>query len=686
MGTHSSDGLNVLLVTVDTLRPDRLSCYNSTYVKTPNIDDIADRGMVFFRAFAHTPTTLASHANILLGTTPLEHGVHQNASVRISPESFTLAEMLKSKGYATAAFVGAYPLDARFGLDQGFDVYDDDFGFQDFESKSYVERRGGAVIESALAWLRKSNIQEAPWFLWIHLFDPHVEYAPSEPFASKYAQNPYEGEVAYVDHVLGGLVNYFEREGLFAKTLVVFTADHGESLGDHGEMTHGYFGYNSTLWVPLILAGPGIRKAKEDAYVCHIDIFPTICDLLGGPTPSHLQGVSLLEMRSMKNHYDRAIYFESLYPYLSRGWAPIRGIIHNFTKYIDSPIPEVYDLKNDFGEADNLSPNLDLAVFKNQLSRIEKKFSSNRQINPSEKVDRESLAKLKSLGYISTGGPIRKNVGNRDNDVKIMLPFHNRCATAMLRFKEGDPGAAVRILRGVIEEREDIDIAYINLADIYKDSGRINEALAVLKQGWERLPENYDIFLSYISCLLLSGNFQEVIDSLDPSSHRHTDSDPEIWNALGSAYMNTGRFDQAQAAFEKAVSIDPDFPSAWHNSGVIFLSKWLKTKNFKDYQDALQYFQKAIAIDPAHAASYNALGVLYKNSGRLAEALEVLNKAVRLDGDLGDALFNLGLIYLYMGDKQKALQIFQEYQAKFFSKLPASEQSRLLALITECKK
>jgi len=219
--------LNFLLITIDTLRADRLSCYSSQHVKTSNIDTLAEKGILFSRAFANTSTTLPSHANILLGTTPLYHGVHENSNFIIREEFLTLAEHLKNYGYQTGAFVGAFPLDSRFGLNQGFDIYDDDYGTKRNQPLAYVQRKAEVVVDKALGWL--SN-QESPWFLWIHCFDPHDPYEPPEPFRTQYEKHPYDGEVAYVDYILGKLFNYFEINGLFEKTLIIFTGDHGESL------------------------------------------------------------------------------------------------------------------------------------------------------------------------------------------------------------------------------------------------------------------------------------------------------------------------------------------------------------------------------------------------------------------------------------------------------------------------
>jgi len=236
--------LNVLLITIDTIRPDRLSCYSRKYLQTPHIETLASKGALFKRAFAHNPTTLPSHDNILLGTPPLYHGVHDNSNFIVAQDFLTLAEYLKSEAYSTGAFVGAFPLDSRFGLTQGFDVYDDSYPSKSSTAFAYTERIAERVVHEALAWMKKQN---SPWFSWIHVWDPHAPYMPPEPFKSKFKDEPYSGEVAYVDHELGKLFDYLEKNNLMENTLIILTGDHGESLGDHGELTHGYFAYNSTL-------------------------------------------------------------------------------------------------------------------------------------------------------------------------------------------------------------------------------------------------------------------------------------------------------------------------------------------------------------------------------------------------------------------------------------------------------
>ena len=344
--------LNLLVVTIDTLRPDRLSCYSPEHRRTPRIDALAAKGVLFERAFAHDPETLPSHTNIFLGMTSLAHGVSENSKSIVAPDFETLAELLKGRGYATGAFVSGFPLDSRFGLDQGFDVYDDHYPAKARPGDAFSERPAEKTVAAALQWL---SAQKGKWFCWVHLWDPHDPYAPPEPYATQFKDDPYSGEVAYVDAEIGRLMDALGQAGLEGRTAVVLTGDHGESLGDHGETFHGYFAYNATLWVPLIIAAPGAKAGRVKDYVSHVDIFPTVCDLLGLEKPASLQGGSLSPFLRGRTRPARPIYFEALEAYINRGWAPLRGVIENGKKFISSPIPELYDMESDFAEEKNLA-------------------------------------------------------------------------------------------------------------------------------------------------------------------------------------------------------------------------------------------------------------------------------------------------------------------------------------------
>jgi len=676
--------LNFLLITIDTLRADRLSCYSREHLKTPNIDSLAKNGILFSRAFANTSTTLPSHANILLGTTPLYHGVHENSNFIVHEEFLTLSEHLKSYGYSTGAFVGAYPLDSRFGLAQGFDIYDDDYGRgHKIQSAFYVRRRAEVVVDKALEWLK---IQKSPWFLWIHCFDPHDPYEPPEPFKTQYEKHLYNGEVAYVDFVLRKLFDHLETKELFQKTLIIFTGDHGESLGQHGEMTHGYFAYNTTIWIPLIISIPGVARGYVDQYVSHTDIFPTACDLLHMEKPSFLQGISLLPAIKGKKLQKRPIYFESMYPYYGRGWAPLKGFIYSKEKYIDSPIPELYDLDDDFDELKNLAERKKQDEYKKQLEVIIKNQSLPENVEAKRRFDRESLEKLRSLGYVSASQVSKKESFGPEDDVKVLLPYHNKAVNALDLFEEGKVREGLELLKEVITERKDVDIAYSNLATLYKVTGKMREALEVLKMGLENIPSSYKIFLNYVSFLIDAGQHDEAIKIFGEKSFRQMEFDPEIWNCLGIAYSSKRDFDKAIGAYEKALSLDNEYRFVYSNLGHLYLSIFLETKNLKTYQKSLQYFKKAIEFDPDFSLAYYDLGMAYIQGGNLDGAIYCWERALEMKPDFGRTLYDLAFAYLGKGDKAKALYYLNKYKDNYYELLPAAERQKLDALIQKCLK
>jgi len=677
-----TDRLNFLLITIDTLRPDRLGCYSDLYLKTPNIDSLAKNGVLFSKAFAHTPTTFPSHTNILLGTTPLYHGVHDNHNFIVRDEFVTLAELLKDNGYSTAAFVGAFPLDSRFGLTQGFDVYDDNYGSKNSQEFSYVERKAEVVVDKACEWL---NGRKTPWFLWVHCFDPHQRYDPPEPFKTEYKEHPYNGEIAYVDSVMGKLLDRVRLEEGDKNTLIIFTGDHGESLGEHGESTHGYFAYNSTLWVPLIFSFPGIKPGEVEQHACHIDIFPTVCDLLKIKKPDFLQGVSLAKAFKGKKLKKREIYFESLYPYYSRGWAPLRGMIYENKKFIDSPIPEFYNLEEDFNETGNLAASEKLDKQKKRLEKLVENLSYRGENKSERNVDRQTMEQLRSLGYLSSRQVSKKEDFSAADDLKTLLPFQNRLMKAMGAYHKGNLEEGENILKAIITERKDFDLAYAYLATLYKEQRRFKEAVEVLQAGYDNCPLSYKVITTFGIFLTEVGRYDTAISILEEGL-KLIDYDPEIWNYLGVAHWKKGKLDEALAAFKKSLSLDKNYPIAFNNMGSVYLSKFLKTKERDAFQEALYHFKKAIELDPNYASAYNGLGAAYMQTGNIEGAIYCWEKAVQFDSGLSFALYNLGIAYLQKGEKQKALDALSKYKEINYSSLSPGEKAKLDDLIRKCRR
>ncbi len=680
--SKAPENKNVLLVTIDTLRADRLSCYSRQHVKTPNIDRLAEKSVLFSRAFANTSTTLPSHANILLGVSPLYHGVHDNLHFVVREDHLSLAEHLKANGYATAAFVGAYPLDPRFGLDQGFDIYDADYPHDYESSLPSQERRAEEVVNSALAVIKTLN---SPWFVWIHCYDPHLPYDPPEPYRSRFKNDPYDGEVAYVDDVFGKFMDYLETQGLLKSTMVVLTADHGESLGEHGETSHGFYAYNATIWVPLIIDVPGLETKQVDQYVSHLDIFPTICDFAGVKKPPQLQGRSLFPVLRGAGWSESPIYFESMYPYYSHGWAPLRGIIHERGKFVDSPIPELYDLEKDFGETSNLSKSKGLSEYQRRLENLIRDQSSPLSIRSRESIDREVLERLSSLGYVSRSpGSAEKNFGPKD-DVKILLPFHNKVFEAMTLYGKGRTTDAVDMLNQVIKEREDIGIAYCRLGLVYMNEGHADEALDILRRGLYNVPNDYDVYRSYIQMLRRAKRFVEIIENFHEKSYPEISFDPEIWNEMGFAYSSIKDWDKALEFYDRALSLDRKYAEAFYNKGNAYLTMAIEEKKVPFVEKSVLQFQQAIDADPDYPAPYFGLGRAARIMRDADVAIRNLKKAVELRPDFDAAYYYLGLTYLDRGKKSQALECFMIIKEKFSQSYSEEQKENIDVLIKKCR-
>ncbi len=672
---------NLLLITIDTLRPDRLSCYSPKYVQTPNIDRVASAGVVFTRAFAHTPTTLPSHTNILLGTTPLQHGVHDNGIFKVPENLPNLATFLKQAGYATGAVVGAFPLDSRFGLNVGFDEYDDRYGTGQFVESVFIERRADAVVDNALAWLKDKT---GPWFLWVHCFDPHQPYEPPEPFATQFKDDPYSGEAAFVDAALARLFGYLKDAGLSDSTAVVITGDHGQSLGEHGEATHGYFAYNSALSVPLIIAGPGVKPGRVDQNVCHVDIFPTVCDLLGLPKPSYLQGVSLVPAMRGKSLPARSIYFESLDPYYRVAWAPLRGFIEGGRKFIDQPIPELYDLAADFGELKNLAGS-DVTRERAELAKIVKAGSA-ASSSPAAKprLDAEARRKLQSLGYASGFPPPAKETFGPQDDLKTLATFNARFEEAQSIYASGEADRSIGLLRDLIRERPDFADPYAFLMTIYEKRGQPAEAEAVLRRGVAENPRNYKLTIEHGIVLTELGRNDEAIGVLMKAASI-IDWEPELWNFLGVAYLNKGDLDQARTAFERALTCDPGYATVLSNLGTVHFSLARKLKDRGELEKGMDYFKQALAADPKNASAYNGLGAAYRLIGDIDAAVTCWSQAVQFDPAHKFALYNLGIALLDKGDKARARGYLVQYKERYYKTLTAAEKAALDADIQKCR-
>ena len=547
---------NMLLVTIDTLRADALGSYGGP-AATPNLDRLAAAGVRFEFAHAHAVVTLPSHASILTGVYPFEHGIHDNAGYRLPDDSLTLAAMLRAEGFATAAFVAAFPLDSRFGLDNGFDVYDDRFGHAEGPSDfTIAERPAETVVAAASAWI---ELQSDRWFAWVHLFDPHAPYRPPPPFDARYARSPYHGEVAYTDHALAPLLET-ARESGGRPTLVVVTADHGEALGEHGERTHGLFAYEATLRVPLIVAqvggksgrGSGTEGLVSDDPARHVDIVPSALDALALPAPPALPGRSLLDPAPAAT--EPLSYFEALSASLNRGWAPLRGVLAGRDKYVDLPLPELYDLQADPAESNN-----SLADRAGRARALETLLADLPVADPLERRIAETaevVARLRSLGYVGGAAPARDRY-SADDDPKRLAHFEDAIHRGVDLYQRGRPREAIEVYREVIAERPDLELAHRHLAFLHWSLGEVAEAVETLTRARDAGIASPAVAGQLGIYLAESGAADEAVPLLEALvAEDRPDLDP--LNALGIAYARRGDAERALETFERVLALDSD--------------------------------------------------------------------------------------------------------------------------------
>ena len=589
---------NVLLVTIDTLRYDRVGILCDKYVKTPNLDALARRSAVFTRAYAHTPLTRPSHTNILTGATPLYHGVSDNPGFKLESRYLTLAEMLKAANYKTGAFIGAFVLDARFGLNKGYDVYDDDMGPASVDESDAVERTADQVVQQAMDWI---STQKQKWFGWVHVFDPHDPYAPPEPFRTEYRNDPYSGEVAFVDAQLGRLFDSLEKSGALAKTIIIITGDHGEAFGEKEELRHGFFAYNNTLHIPLILYVPGAAPVTVAENAAHIDIFPTVCDLLGLPVPAQVQGESLLPLIAGKKRQKTLIYFESMAPHLTMDAAPLSGFISGDLKFIDQPTKEVYDLASDPGEDHNLAPTADVPKLMDELEGLKKELKGKGTTQDWKGKNPEIRPLLESLGYIS-GKPSNKKTYGLADDLKALQPLIAQLRMAIDDFKEGKPDAAVKKLDTILRIRPNYINAYTVLSDVYERSGQLDQAQALLSSGLEKNPGTLALTARLGQVLIRSKKYAEAIPALE----EYVDRDPYnplYFNYLGLAQMATGESKLAEKNLKKALELEPDLVPALNNLGYLYLSLFVKTGDEKFFDLSVRSFDAVLALAPGLASA-----------------------------------------------------------------------------------
>lgn len=660
--SQSCRDCNVLLVTIDTLRRDRVGVYGGRQGLTPTMDSLAAGGVRYDQAFSHAPMTLPAHASILTGLTPRRHGVRNNTTYRLDERVPTLATSLKQAGYRTGAFVAAFVLDARFGLNQGFDVYDDHLPRGEGPSFHFTERPADDVVQAAGDWIAPSTpapgtpapgtsapgtpapgtpapatphpspithhpAPRPPWLAWVHLFDPHAPYRAPVPYRD--GRSAYDAEVAYADSALGRLLDRLRSAGELGRTVIVVTADHGESLGDHGETTHGLFAYDATIRVPLILNGPRIGPGVAGAPVGHDDILPTVLDLVGIAAPGNLEGRSLAAPPSL----DRPIYFEAMDAAITRGWAPLRGVVQNGLKYIDLPETELYDLTSDPSEQHNLAGRVPRErALRQTLLQLNQAPAV---ASPSATLDADAAARLRSLGYVGGSAGLRQTPPTPADDPKRLVALNEQFNSALTAFDEGRAGDALRDFAAILSARPDFLSARTSAATVLIAQGRNAEAVGLLRAAPPDQQASAPLLTKLAAALRADGDLPAAIAALE-AARRGGDERLDLLQDLAITYAAAGRLAEARALFADITRRHDSVPTAWYNLGLFEMQS-------ERSADAASAFRRAVERDPAYAEAWQALGAVLARTDPPA-AIEAWRRAERLmPGDF-DLLFNLGVL------------------------------------------
>ena len=636
---------DVVLVTIDTLRYDAVGFDGNPRGTTPNLDRFAAEGRVFSNAHSHNVITLPSHTNILTGMLPYQHGVRENAGFRLSAKVPTAATRLKAKGYATGAFVGAYVLDSRYGLGHDFDVYDELYRHLDEQFEFEIQQaRAEDVVKAALEWWKTQ--EGRPRFLWVHVYDPHAPYDPPQPYRDRFKDDLYLGEVSYTDAALAPLLEAVRAAR--PEPLLVVTGDHGEARGDHGELTHGLFCYESTLHIPMLAWCPGLVPGGTDAVPArHIDILPTILDTVGAPTSPELTGKSLLVEKRTES--DEGSYFEALSAAFNRGWAPLRGLAARGNKYIELPIPELYDLPSDPAEAKNLVPESP-----DSLRRLRKRLLE----LPSPSLERgtigsEEAAKLKSLGYLAGSGEKKVSYGPAD-DPKTLIVVDQALHHVMELYEEGKCDEALPAARRVVAENPRMKLGYTHLAMVLRCKGDIAGVLDTFTLATRNGAGGESVARQRAMVLSETGKPKEAVAVL--SEYRESE-EPETLNALGISLADSGRPAEALPVFARVLELDPSNAVAYQNTGISLLM-------LKRDDEARQNLEAALRLGKRHARAWNALGVAWLRLGDPKKAIDAWQRCLEINPEQYDALYNVGRVAGQVGDWKTARVALELFVAK----------------------
>jgi arylsulfatase A-like enzyme/Flp pilus assembly protein TadD len=636
---------NILIVTIDTLRADRVGP-----ALTPSIERVASRGLRFTTARSVVPLTLPSHATIMTGQIPPQNGVHLNG-VRLGADRVTLAELFHDAGYRTGAFVGAYVLNRRFGLGQGFDTYDDRVTRDPSgDARFEAERRGDAVVDAALAWLQRSD--DRPFFAWIHLYDPHAPYEPPEEYLRKAGGRAYEGEIAFADAQVGRVLDWLQAAGTVDSTVVVVSGDHGEGLGDHGEQTHGMLLYDSTLRVPLVLAAPGIAPGAVDEPVSVVQVAASVLQLANRrppdgmapalpriPQPAQAAGVDPRGARVQRPD----LYAETEYP-AAAGWHPLAALVDGSMKLIVAGGTELYDEAADPVETRDAS-----ASRPSMVEAMRRRIGELARAPQAARAPSADAAEgLRALGYVSGGLlPTSDNAPNPAAHIAAWNSFE----TELTKLAAGDAKGALTGLARLAGANPDAVVFQSTYARGLKETGRVSESFDLYRRLVSKWPRDAALYHDLGVAAAAAGNLAEAIRAeraalaLDPANAAAS-------NGLGLALVARGDAAGAQTSFERAVRDDPSNAVFWTNLG----NARREAGNVGDAETA---YRSALEADPRSADAANGIGVLLVQTGKAAAAIAWFDRALAGSPGFVQARLNLGIAYQQSGKIDQAIETYR---------------------------
>jgi arylsulfatase A-like enzyme/lipoprotein NlpI len=671
---------NLLVVTIDTLRADHVGSYGYAAARTPRFDALAARGLRFERAATVVPLTLPAHSSLFTGAFPARHGVRDNGGYYLAPEQETLAEVLKARGYRTGGFVSAFVLDSRWGLEQGFERYFDDFDLRKFAQQAgmdAIQRPGNETVDEALRWLAEER--ERPFFLWVHLYDPHTPYAAPREYASLFPRGmigAYDAEIAHADAQLGRLLDALGDAERAKRTVVAVLGDHGEMLGEHGEQTHGFFVYDAAIRIPAVIAGPDVAPRAVSDQVRIVDFMPTLLELLGAPAPPGVQGTSLLPL-ARGERLNLMALAESWFPRFHYGWSELVAIQDERFKLIRAPRPELYDLQRDPREASDLSGSDPgrAATLERALAELLAGLGDAKPKAPAT-VDAETAERLQALGYVGGAVSARHLEERPRGDPKDKIGLYNLLKQASTASAEGRLDEAIAKAQGALAQDPDVleghmllgnflkraerdqeaiaayrralaldpehQESLFRLALAYKDQGRLADARAGFERARSLDPRNGRVLYQLADTAVRERRFEEAVAVLQDALAREVERGSFLLK-LAECQIELRRFDEAERALREALAQQPPPETAWFNLGLVHEERG-------EAAQAMQAYEKELAANPgAYRAAFN-LGRLLQRAGRPREALERLRQVASLAPEFAIGRFYLAKALLDAGD------------------------------------